>query len=77
MQKFHELFAEFDYDENQLLNIDEFFDLYEYAVGMSIQAYGPVEFLLYWFVHPVLTQMGGDQFKLSENGKRLEEGDGS
>jgi hypothetical protein len=66
--KFDELFAEFDNDDNLELDFNEFFDMYEFAMDMSIQAYGPVEFLLYWFVHPVLTQMGGDLhgFELSD-----------
>merc|ERR1740130_1321712 len=43
MPKFDELFAEFDYDVNGELTFLEFFDFYEYAMDMSIQAYGPVE----------------------------------
>merc|ERR1740130_865484 len=65
MPMFDELIADFDRDSDGELDFHEFFDLYEYAMDMSIQAYGPVEFLLFWFVHPVLTQMGGEQFDLS------------
>ena len=59
-----QLFDEFDKNDSGDLNFEEFYDFYEYAMDMSIQAYGPVEFLLWWFVHPMLTQMGGEQFSL-------------
>merc|ERR1719409_1286842 len=61
-----QLFDEFDKDSSGDLSFMEFYDFYEYAMDMSIQAYGPVEFLLFWFVHPMLTQMGGEQFSLQD-----------